>query len=254
MKVQSALLEFTLRLADNALVLAQRLCEWITRAPVLEEEMALANIAIDLLGHAKMLYGEYVAQEEGCGDIDALIFGREPHGYKNYTMLEIPNGDFARTIVRQLLYTTYCWHLYEDLSRSRSEFFAQYARAARLDNENHLAHARQWAKVLATGTEESGERLRTAVFDVAPHANQLFEEDAALSTMIEKGIAGDPKRFYGKWRADVESALAEGDIVFPDVPGVHASAAVSPDAHTDGFGDLIDTMQSVYRSGQGGSW
>ena len=176
------------RLADNPLILGQRLSEWCGHGPVLEEDLALANVALDLIGQARLLLG-YAGTLEGKGrDEDQLAFLRAEPEYRNFTLVELPNGDFGATVVRNLLFSAYQLHLWEALQQSRDHELAAIAGKSLKETRYHLRHAADWIVRLGDGTEESHARVQSALDHLWPYTAELFAADAVDDAAAADGL------------------------------------------------------------------
>jgi ring-1,2-phenylacetyl-CoA epoxidase subunit PaaC len=246
------LAEYTLRLGDDALILSQRLGEWSSRAPELEEEMALANLALDLLGQARALLTR-AGELEGRGrDEDALAFRRDERDFVNCLLVELPNGDFGRTMARQLLFSAYQCELYAGLLGAADPGLAAIAARALREVTYHREHAVLWTLRLGDGTEESHRRMQRGLDDAWPYAAELFESDPLPRALAEDGNAVDPAALRAGWEASVLPVLTEATLIIPET-------AWSPSGgrrglHTEAFGHLLAEMQHLHRSHPGARW
>jgi ring-1,2-phenylacetyl-CoA epoxidase subunit PaaC len=237
---------YALRLGDDALVLAQRLGEWVANAPQLEEDVALANIALDLLGQARTLL-TYAGASEGQGRTeDDLAFLRDERAFVNVTMVEIPNGDFAVTMARQLCFATYQHGLYDVLRVSTDETFAGVAGKAVKEVAYHLDHATQWVLRLGDGTDESHARMQAGLERVWPHVDELFEADDLERRLAATGVGVDSSTLRAPWDAYVDGVLARAGLTRPDATW-HAAGG-RRGLHTEAFGHLLAEMQHLHRS------
>jgi ring-1,2-phenylacetyl-CoA epoxidase subunit PaaC len=244
--------QYCLRLGDDALVLAQRLCEWAARSPQLEEDVALLNLALDLLGQARSLLGR-AGELEGAGrDEDDLAFLRDETDFVNAQIMELDGGDFGRTMARQLLVSAYSLPLWEDLSASSDEGIAGVAGKAVKELAYHLDHARSWVVRLGDGTEESHRRVQDGLDAVWPYAAELFETDPLLDRLVARGVAVDPAAVEPRWREHVESALREATLDVPDTSWRPTGGRRGQ--HTEAFGYLLAELQHLHRSHPGVSW
>ncbi|MGN7968929.1 1,2-phenylacetyl-CoA epoxidase subunit PaaC [Microbacterium sp. 22296] len=239
---------YALRLGDDALILAQNLCGWIARAPELEEDVALGNIALDLLGHARSLL-RYAGSHDGRSE-DDLAYGRDEAEFRSAWLFELPNGDFAHTIVRQLLASTYLLELYRDLTASADPVLAAVAAKAEKEVDYHRDHAVQWMLRLAGGTDESRRRLLVALDDTWPFLDELFRDDA-LHDRLE-GVAVRPSTLRARADAVIDAVLAEEDVPHPDVAA--SSAGGRRGIHHPAFGPLLAEMQVLARRHPGATW
>jgi ring-1,2-phenylacetyl-CoA epoxidase subunit PaaC len=243
---------YALRLGDDALVLGQRLCEWAARSPQLEEDVALLNLALDLLGQARSLL-TLAGEREGAGrDEDDLAFLRDEPDFVNAQLVELENGDFGQTMARQLLFSAYALPLWQDLCGSTDEGLAGVAGKAVKELAYHLDHARSWVVRLGDGTEESHRRVQQGLDAVWPFAAELFEVDPLLERLVARGVAADPRALEPRWRALVEDALAEATLSVPETtwrPGGGRRGR-----HTEAMGYLLAELQHLHRSHPGVSW
>ncbi len=243
---------YCLRLGDDALVLAQRLCEWSARSPQLEEDVALMNLALDLLGQSRSLL-TLAGEREGAGrDEDDLAFLRDEPDFVNAQLMELDNGDFGRTMARQLLVSAYALPLWDALVTSTDADLAAIAGKAVKEVAYHLDHARSWVVRLGDGTEESHRRMQAGLDEVWPYSFELFEGDDLLQRLVERGVAADPAALQPIWFATVSEVVAEATLSLPETDwrptgGRHGT-------HTEAFGYLLAELQHLHRSHPGVSW
>lgn len=241
---------YALRLGDDCLVLGQRLSEWAARAPELEEDVALLNIALDLLGSARTLL-TYAGSGSGR-DEDQLAFLRDEREFSNALIVELDNGDFGRTMARQLLVAAYQLPLWEALVGSTDETLSGVAGKAVKEVAYHLDHASSWVIRLGDGTEESHTRVQAGLDQVWPYAFELFESDQLVQTLVAQGIAADPRAFEPVWRDAVESVLKEATLSVPETDWRPTGGRAGK--HTESFGYLLAEMQHLHRSHPGATW
>ncbi len=247
-----AVASYALALGDDALILAQRLSEWVARAPELEEDVALANIALDLLGQARTLL-TYAGEVEGAGrDEDALAYVRDDRDFRNVELVEIPNGDFAVTMARQLAFSAYQLELYQVLRDSADPTLAAIAAKAVKEVAYHRDHATQWVLRLGDGTDESHRRMQRGLDTVWPYVDELFAPDGVTAKLAAAGIAADPPALRPAWSAYVEPVLAEATLHVP-VPSWQAAGGRAG-MHTEHLGYLLAEMQHLHRSHPGAAW
>jgi ring-1,2-phenylacetyl-CoA epoxidase subunit PaaC len=246
------LVQYTLRLADNALVLGHRLSQWCGHAPTLEEDIALANMALDLIGQARLLYA-YAAEVEGEGrDEDQLAYLRDAGQYRNLLLTEQPNGDFAFTIARQSLYSAFAVPFWRALAGSRDETLAAIAAKAEKETAYHLRHCAEWLIRLGDGTAESHTRAQDALDELWPYTGELFEADAVERGLIERGVAVDPQALRAEWDETVETVLAEAMLRRP-ADGWMQSGGRSG-RHSEHLGHLLAELQFLQRAYPGAKW
>ncbi|MFE7351661.1 1,2-phenylacetyl-CoA epoxidase subunit PaaC [Streptomyces sp. NPDC057543] len=229
-----------LALGDDALVLSHRLGEWAGHAPVLEEEVALANIALDLLGQARVLLSL-------AGDEDELAYLREERAFRNVQLVEQPNGDFAHTIARQLYFSAYQRLLYEQLAAGESRFAGLAAKAVK-EVAYHQDHAEHWTLRLGDGTDESHERMQRAVDALWRFTGELFQP--------VEGVEIDWQSLHNSWLETVTAVLEKSTLTVPTGPqsGAWTAGAGRQGIHTEPFGRMIAEMQHLHRSHPGASW
>jgi ring-1,2-phenylacetyl-CoA epoxidase subunit PaaC len=233
-----------LALGDDALVAAQRLGEWVAAAPELEEDIALANIALDQLGAARMLL-TYAGELEGAGrDEDALAYLRDDREFRNCLLVELPNGDFAVTMAKLLFLAAYQLPLYTALSGCADERLAAIAGKARKEVAYHLDHARLWTLRLGDGTAESHRRMQSAVDEIWPYTHELFQPDPTAPV--------DPAGLRAEFLAIVEPVLAEATLTRP--ADGWAPEGGRRGLHTEHLSYLLAEMQVLHRAHPGARW
>jgi ring-1,2-phenylacetyl-CoA epoxidase subunit PaaC len=243
---------YLLRLADNALVLGHRLSEWSSRAPTLEEDIALSNLALDLIGQARALYGRACALAADGRDEDALAYPRHSHDFRNVQLVERPNGDFADTMARQLCYSAFAVPLWQALTRSRDAELAGIAAKAEKECAYHLRHSSEWVIRLGDGTAESHRRMQRAIDEVWMFTGELFEVDAVDRATIEAGIATDASKLLPAWNATIGDVLAQATLQRP-ADGWMISGG-RRGTHTEHLGRMLAEMQVLQRAYPGATW
>jgi ring-1,2-phenylacetyl-CoA epoxidase subunit PaaC len=248
----AAKFHYVLRLADTSLVLGQRLGEWVGHAPALEEDLALANIALDLVGQARLLL-TYAGEIEGRGrDEDALAFLRDAPEYCNVSLAEQPNGDFGRTIVRQFLLDAWQLELYEALSGSTDARLAEIAAKAVKETRYHLRFSAGWVVRLGDGTEESHARVAAALEALWRFTDELITPDALDDEMAAAGIAPSLAALRVRWEERVGAVLEEATLKRPAATSYlwHGKRGV----HTEHLGHMLAEMQHLPRTFPGVTW
>ena len=237
--------EYLLRLGDDALVLGQRLSEWCGHGPVLEVDISLANLSLDLVGQATLLLNE-------AGDGDRLAFHRDVLDFRNCLLVEQPNGDFAQTIARHLLYTTWQHMLLQRLAESSDQFLREFAAKAVKEVAYHRELAADWTIRLGDGTEESARRMVEGLDWNWRFVPELFEVDETLQTMIDRGIAADPRAFEEEYRSEIGNVLAEAKV---DTPPDHRPILGGRRGHhSEHLGHLLAVMQFLPRTYPDAVW
>ena len=244
--------EYVLRLADDALVLGHRLSEWSSRAPTLEEDIALSNIGLDLVGQARSLFA-YAGRVEGKGrDEDALAFGRDAHHYRNLQLVERPNGDFAATMARQLFYSTFAELFWAAMKRSTDAELSGIAAKAEKECAYHVRHSAEWVIRLGDGTAESHARMQREIDEVWMFTGELFAMDAVDQAMFEAGAGVGRAAFKPDWDKAIDAVFAEATLVRPR-DGWMISGGRSG-VHTEHLGPMLAVMQSLPRTYPGAKW
>lgn len=241
---------YALWLGDDALVLAQQLAGWIARAPEIEEDLALGNIALDLLGHARSLL-HYAGTADGRSE-DDLAYGRDEDAWRSAWLFEQPNGDFAQTIARQLAASTYQRELYGALQASSDPTLAAVAAKAVKEVDYHRDHAVQWTLRLAGGTEESRRRMTRAVEDVWPYVDELFRDEDLTDRLSAAGIAVRPSTLRPGFDAVIDAVFAEADLTHP--AGPVSSGGGRHGRHFPTLAFLLAEMQVLARRYPGATW
>jgi ring-1,2-phenylacetyl-CoA epoxidase subunit PaaC len=245
-------LRYVLRLADTSLVLGQRLGEWVGHSPALEEDLGLANISLDLVGQARLLL-TYAGELEGRGRTeDDLAMSRDQSDFLNFALVEQPNGDFGRTIVRQLLLDAFQLELYEALQRSADPRIAEVAAKASKETRYHFRYSAGWVVRLGDGTEESHGRVQSALDELWRFTREFFTEDEVDREMANAGIGPVLAELQLRWLARIDEVLREATLKRPaDVPYMwHGKRG----EHTEHLGYLLAEMQFLHRAYPGASW
>jgi ring-1,2-phenylacetyl-CoA epoxidase subunit PaaC len=249
--------QYLLRIADTHLILAQRLAEWCGHAPVLEEDIALANMALDLVGQSRALLTR-AGQLEGHGfDEDQLAFLRDERDYFNATLVELPNGtngqgDFALTVLRNLLVATWAKLLWERLLDSSDAELAGIAGKAVKEARYHQQHAADWVVRLADGTDESRRRIDAALDELWRYTAELFETDAVDAQALSTGLGPRRADLREPWLAEITAVFDEAGLAVPLATGFVSTG--SRGVHSEHMGFILAEMQHLQRSYPGGVW
>jgi ring-1,2-phenylacetyl-CoA epoxidase subunit PaaC len=247
-----ALLTYVLRQGDRALVLAQRLLEEVTHAPEIEEDMALANLALDLIGQARALY-TYAGAVEGNGhDEDHFAYWRDQHEFVNPLLVEQPNGDFAHVIVRQFLHDAFALPYWQAMTRSADATLAALAGKSEKETAYHLRHSRAWLLRLGDGTPDSHSRAQAALDHLWRYTGELFERDRVEDELVAAGVAADPAALADEWRSTVEWTLTEATLERPGETVMQLGGRTG--RHSEGFSYLLGELQVVARAHPGATW
>jgi ring-1,2-phenylacetyl-CoA epoxidase subunit PaaC len=249
---ETPLVLYTLRRADDALILGHRLSEWCGHAPAMEEDMALSNIALDLIGQARELYS-YAADVEGNGnDEDEFAFLRDVTQYRNLLLVEQPNGDFAHTIMRLLFYAAFADPYWRGMMASNDATLAAIAAKSEKESAYHLRHASEWVIRLGDGTEESHDRAQVAIDDLWSFTGEMFAVDDGERGLIDKGTVIDPAKLRDQWLATVARVVNEATLRLPDNHWMQQGGRSG--CHSEHLGHLLSELQYMQRTFPGASW
>jgi len=240
---------YALRIADTCLVLGQRLAEWCGHAPVLEEDIALANIALDLIGQARALYAHAGA---GRLDEDQIAFLRDERDYLNPTLVELPRGDFAFTMLRNAMVATLLGELWKRLADSSDGELAAIAGKALKEARYHRRHAGDWVLRLAGGTDESRRRTEAALAELWRYAAELFESDRIEDDAAQSGVGPRWSELRAAWLAEMRALLGEAGLATPREVAFRSTGKLG--RHSEHMGYLLADMQFLQRSFPGGVW
>ncbi|MBV8923729.1 MAG: phenylacetate-CoA oxygenase subunit PaaC [Bradyrhizobium sp.] len=249
---ETPLVLYTLRRADDALILGHRLSEWCGHAPMLEEDMALANMGLDLLGQARELYTYAAKVEDGGHDEDTFAFLRDVRQYRNLLLMELPNGDFARTMVRQIFYSAFADLYWRAMMKSSDATLAAIAAKSEKESAYHLRHCSEWVVRLGDGTEESHARAQGAIDDLWSFTGEMFAVDDAERALIDAGIAIDPAALRPHWLETVTGVAAEATLVLPRNDWMQQGGRIG--RHSEHLGHLLSELQSLQRTFPGATW
>ena len=249
---ETPLVLYALRRADDALILGHRLSEWCGHAPMLEEDMALANMGLDLLGQARELYS-YAADVEGKGnDEDKFAYLRDIRQYRNLLLLEQPNGDFAHTMVRQFFYAGFADLYWRAMMKSSDTTLAAIAAKSEKESAYHLRHSSEWIVRLGDGTEESHRRAQTAIDDLWAYTGEMFHIDESERGLIDAGIAVDPATLHPQWLKTVSDIVSEATLALPKSDWMQQGGRSG--RHSEHLGHLLSELQSMQRTFPGVTW
>ena len=260
MTLDEALFEYLLRLGDTDVVLAQRLGEWIGHGPVLEEDIALANVGLDLLGQGRLWLGyagEVEARVHGRGrNEDELAFLRDDGAYRNVQLAEMPNGDFAMTMARQFYFDQAHLLLLRALTASTDQRIAAIAAKAVKEASYHTQRSTEWVIALGDGTAESRQRMQRALDALWPFTGEMFMQDPVDRLLLDAGIAVDAPALREPWLAVVDTVLAEATLTRPQGEWMQGSRERGgrQGVHTEHLGHLLAQMQHLQRAHPGAQW
>jgi len=249
---RDALMQWCVRMGDDALVLGHRLSEWCGHAPMLEEDLALPNMALDLIGQARTLYA-YAGALEGEGrDEDAFAYLREEREFRNARLVERPNGDFAHTMLRQLHFAAVAEPMWKAAERSADPTIAGLAAKARKEMAYHVRHSAEWVIRLGDGTEESARRMAAAAEALAPFADELLETDPVTDLLAAEGLAPDPASLRAPRDATLEMVFEAAKLPFTEIR--YPQTGGRKGLHGEELGHLLAELQYVARANPGATW
>jgi len=241
----AARVDYLQRLGDDSLILGQRLSEWCGHAPALEVDLSLANVALDLIGQATLLLGD-------VGDADQLAFHRDVLDFKNCLLVEQPNGDFAQTMARQLLFSTWQHMLFQCLTESSDQFLREFAAKAVKEVAYHCELASEWTVRLGDGSDESTGRMAEGLDWCWRFIPELFEVDETLQTLIDAGVAADPRQFEDEYHSAIAGVLAEARLEAP--AGQRPILGGRRGHHSEHLGHILAPMQYLPRTYPDAKW
>ncbi len=253
MELKDALIQYSLRIADSSLILGQRMAEWCSNGPTLEEDIALSNISLDLFGQSRMLLS-YAADLKGNDESeDTLAFHRNEREYFNCLITELPNGHFGDTIVRNFFFDAYCYHLYNALKESKDETLAAFGEKSLKEVTYHLRHNSEWIIRLANGTEESINKIKQSVIDIWPYTGDMFAMDEVDELLIEKSIAIDLNTIKSKWNNTIKEVFERANLEVPSID-VYMQTGSLKGIHTEHLGHMLGEMQYIPRAYPNMEW
>lgn len=249
---KQALLDYVLSLADTQLVLGHRLSEWAGHGPLLEEDIALSNLGLDLLGQARALY-TYAGEVEGKGnDEDQLAFFRDANEFRNLLLVEQPNGDFAATIVRHVFFSCFFYRYWHAMTQSSDSTLAAIAAKSVKEMAYHRRHSVQWLIRLGDGTDESHQRAQQAVNNLYRYTDELFQHADTDKELIEAEVAIDVCLLRNDWLDELSALISEATLTLPADEWMQQGGRQG--LHTEHLGYLLAEMQHVQRTHPGAEW
>ena len=249
---ESTLLDYCIALGDDSLILGHRLSEWCRNGPFLEEDLALTNVSLDFIGRARMFFSYAATLERKDRGEDDIAYLRDCREYRNFLINELPNGDFAVTMARQLMVDVYDMGFFTELAQSIDPMLAAIAAKAIKESHYHLRRSEDWIKRLGDGTEESHERVQSAFDQLWGYAAEMFEISDDERQLADAGIAVDRSALKTNWESDMHTILKEATLNIPDI---HWTITGGRDGvHTEHLGFLLAEMQFLQRAYPGQQW
>lgn len=249
--VDNQLFYYTLRLADSAMIIGQQLSKWCGHGPVLEQDIALTNVALDQIGQARNFY-QYAAELKGNTTEDLLAFHRDSHEYSNFLLLEQPNGNWGETITRQFLFDTYNFYFFEQLAKSADQQLAAIAQKALKEIAYHAQFSAEWMIRLGDGTEESHNKMQDALNKLWMWTGEMFQADELDIAMLERGIGVDLTLIKSNWDAKVKEILAIATLEKPEDGWMQKGGKKG--IHTEHLGYILAEMQFLPRAYPDAIW
>lgn len=251
--IKEAVREYTLRLADDRMILSHRLSELCGHGPILEEDIAQTNISLDLLGQAKFYYEKVAELSPEDTTADDWVYFRDEREYLNVLLTEMDNDDFAHTIVKQLFFDVYEILLYTEMLKSKDADLSAIAEKSIKETKYHLRHSNEWMLKLGGGTEESNRRLREAVEVLWEYTGELFYTDEVDEKLVAAGIAPDTSKFRDEYYKTLNKILVEAELEEKD-PNAWMQSGGRVGRHTEYMGHILSTMQYLPRSMPDAQW
>ena len=247
----SNLFTYTLRIADSSLILGQRMSEWCSNGPTLEEDIAMSNISLDMFGQANGFY-QYAAQLDGTKSADELAFRRNEREFFNHQLVEQENGNFGTTMVRNFLHDVFNFLFYTELSKSKDETLSALASKSLKEVKYHLRHSSNWLIRLGGGTEESNTKVQDALEELWMYTGELFEMDNLDTELLNNGIAVDNSALKLEWDIMVNKTLVKAKLTRPEE--VYMATGGKKGLHTECLGFILSEMQFLQRAYPDAKW
>jgi len=247
----SSLFTYTLRIADNSLILGQRMSEWCSNGPTLEEDIAMSNISLDMFGQANGFY-QYAAQLDGTKSADELAFRRNEREFFNHQLVEQENGNFGTTMVRNFLHDAFNFLFYTELSKSKDETLSALASKSLKEVKYHLRHSSNWLVRLGDGTEESNAKTQVALEELWMYTGELFEMDVLDTELLNEGISIDNSALKTEWDRMVNNTLAKAKLTRPE--DAYMATGGKKGLHTEYLGFILSEMQFLQRAYPDAKW
>lgn len=248
----SSLVTQLIRLADDHLILGHRLSEWCGHAPMLEEDLAMPNIALDLIGQSRALYTYAGKLENNKRDEDDIAYNRLEREYTNLLICERNNGDFAHTMLRQLFFSLFMEKYWQAALTSTDETIAAIAGKAVKESNYHVRHTAEWIIRLGDGTDESARRTASALEELTPYINEFFETDAVTRETSKQGVLPEPASLEAGWLSDINEILARANVALNDYKRGHTGGRAG--RHTEAMGYLLTELQFLQRNYPNMQW
>ena len=247
----SNLFTYTIRIADSSLILGQRMSEWCSKGPTLEEDIAMSNISLDMFGQANGFY-QYAAQLDGTKSADELAFRRNEREFFNHQLVEQENGNFGTTMVRNFLHDVFNFLFYTELSKSKDETLSALASKSLKEVKYHLRHSSNWLVRLGDGTAESNTKVQVALEELWMYTGELFEMDDLDTELVNSGIAVNNSTLKSDWDKMVNNTLAKAKLTRPE--DAYMATGGKKGLHTEYLGFILSEMQFLQRAYPDAKW
>lgn len=252
--MENSLFNYSLHLADNSLIMGHRLSEWAGHGPMLEQDIALSNIALDLIGQARNFYQYAATLKDNSVTEDSLAYLRDAREFKNLLITEIPNGDWAKTIMKLFLFSTRQFYFYQKLIYSTDKQLAAIAEKSIKEVTYHVRWSSEWVIRLGDGTEESNKRIKSALEEVWPFTGEMFEPAAYEILLLNKQISVDVSKVKNDWMNKIKNILEEATLQYPEDKNTWMQTGGKNGTHTEYLGYLLAEMQFLQRAYPGCEW
>ena len=252
--MQNDLFTYTLHLADNSLIMGHRLSEWTGHGPMLEQDIAISNIALDLIGQSRNFYQYAATLREDDTTEDSLAYLRDAREFKNLLITEIPNGDWAKTIMKLFLFSTWQFYLFQQLINSSDKQLAAIAEKSLKEVTYHVRWGSEWVIRLGDGTEESNKRIKTALEEVWPFTGEMFEPAEYENSLLEKSISVNVRDIRNDWNGKVIHVLEEATLTSPENKNTWMQTGGKNGIHTEHLDYILAEMQFLQRAYPGCKW
>ena len=246
------LIHFLYRLGDNSLIIGQRLSEWCSKGPTLEEDVALTNISLDNFGQARMIFSHLAETEANGKTEDDYAFRRNEREFYNALIVERPNGHFGDTIARSFLFDAFQFHFYKELTKSTNEFLAALAAKSLKEVQYHVRHSGEWVERLGDGTEESKEKIQESINNLWDYTGDMFATDSKIDALIKEGIAPDYLLIKDNWTKTVDEVLYRATLKKPENKFMQSGSLKG--MHSEFLGHLLGDMQYLQRAYPNAEW
>jgi ring-1,2-phenylacetyl-CoA epoxidase subunit PaaC len=248
------LFDYTLHLADNCLIMGHRISEWTGHGPMLEQDIAISNIALDLIGQSRNFYQYSATLKEPNVTEDKLAYLRDAREFKNLLITEIPNGDWAKTIMKLFLFSTYQFYFYQNLIDSSDKQLAAVGEKSLKEVTYHVRWSSEWVIRLGDGTEESNKRIKSALEEVWPFTGEMFQPSEYENILLNKRISVDVNEIEPRWKNKVQAILEEATLQYPEDKNTWMQTGSKNGIHSEHLGYILAEMQFLQRAYPGCEW